>query len=97
MREMAGGWGYWINNSQFVTVYKAKLYCNPMYPNADGIHINCSSDVLVEGCIVHSGDDSIINKYADLYKAVLYGIIFKACIEKLLYDFLFVFIQVITQ
>lgn len=31
-----------------------------MYPNSDGIHINCSSDVLVEGCIVHSGDDSII-------------------------------------
>lgn len=60
MKEMAGGWGYWINNSQFVTVYKAKLYCNPMYPNADGIHINCSSDIIVEGCVVHSGDDSII-------------------------------------
>jgi len=43
-----------------VTVYKAKLYCNPMYPNADGIHINCSSDIIVEGCVVHSGDDSII-------------------------------------
>lgn len=60
MKEMAGGWGYWINNSQFVTVSKTKLMCNPKYPNADGIHINCSSDVLVEGCFVHSGDDSII-------------------------------------
>ena len=60
MKEMAGGWGYWVNNSQYVTFSRAKLYCNPLYPNADGIHINCSCDVLVEGCVVHSGDDSII-------------------------------------
>ena len=60
MKEMAGGWGYWVNNSQYVTFHKAKLYCNPLYPNADGIHINCSSDVLVDSCIIHSGDDSII-------------------------------------
>lgn len=60
MTEMAGGWGYWVNNSQYVTFKCAKLYCNPHYPNADGIHINCSSDVIVEGCIIHSGDDSII-------------------------------------
>lgn len=60
MTEMAGGWGYWVNNSQYITFHKAKLYCNPHYPNADGIHINCSSDVLVDGCVVHSGDDSII-------------------------------------
>ena len=25
MREMAGGWGYWVNNSQYVTFSKAKL------------------------------------------------------------------------
>ncbi|MBQ7293612.1 MAG: right-handed parallel beta-helix repeat-containing protein [Clostridia bacterium] len=60
MFEMAGGWGYWINNSQYVTVSKIKIYCNPHYPNADGVHINCSSDILVEGCVIHSGDDSII-------------------------------------
>lgn len=60
MFEMAGGWGYWVNNSQYVTFTKAKLYCNPLYPNADGIHINCSSDVTVDSCIIHSGDDSII-------------------------------------
>ncbi len=60
MTEMAGGWGYWVNDSSYVTFKCAKLYCNPHYPNADGIHINCSSDVLVDSCIVHSGDDSII-------------------------------------
>jgi len=60
MLEMAGGWGYWVNNSQYVTFSKVKLYCNPRYPNADGIHINCSSDVLVDSSVIHSGDDSII-------------------------------------
>lgn len=60
MLEMAGGWGYWVNNSEYVTVSRIKLYCNPHYPNADGIHINCSSDIIVDSCVVHSGDDSII-------------------------------------
>jgi polygalacturonase len=60
MREMAGGWGCWINNSQYVSADSVKVYCNPGYPNSDGIHINCSCDVTVSNCIIHSGDDSII-------------------------------------
>lgn len=83
MREMAGGWGYWVNNSQYVTFSKAKLYCNPLYPNADGIHINCSSDVTVDSCIVHSGDDSIIiraNTNTLHEKRVCERIIVKGCV-----------------
>lgn len=83
MCEMAGGWGYWVNNSQYVTFLKAKLYCNPMYPNADGIHINCSSDVLVDSCIVHSGDDSIIiraNTNTLHEKRICERIIVKGCV-----------------
>ena len=83
MVEMAGGWGYWINNSQYVTVTKAKLYCNPHYPNADGIHINCSSDVLVDSCVVHSGDDSIIiraNNNTLPEKRVCERIVVKGCV-----------------
>lgn len=83
MTEMAGGWGYWINNCQYITVSKAKLYCNPMYPNSDGIHINCSSDVLVEGCVIHSGDDSIIiraNTNTLSQKRPCERIIIKGCI-----------------
>ena len=83
MKEMAGGWGYWVNNSQYITFSKAKLYCNPMYPNADGIHINCSSDVLVDSCIVHSGDDSIIiraNTNTLHEKRICERIIVKGCV-----------------
>ncbi len=83
MLEMAGGWGYWVNNSQYVTFSKAKLYCNPLYPNADGIHINCSCDVLVESCVVHSGDDSIIiraNTNTLREKRVCERIIVKGCV-----------------
>jgi polygalacturonase len=60
MTEMAGGWGIWINASEFVNVRALKLYCCPNYPNSDGIHINCSRDVFVSDCAVHSGDDSLI-------------------------------------
>lgn len=83
MKEMAGGWGYWVNNSQYVTFSKAKLYCNPMYPNADGIHINCSSDVLVDSCVIHSGDDSIIiraNTNTLHEKRICERIIVKGCV-----------------
>lgn len=60
MREMAGGWGCWINNCQYVSADKVKMYCNPRYPNSDGIHVNCSVDVCISNCIIHSGDDCII-------------------------------------
>ncbi|QYY36886.1 glycosyl hydrolase family 28 protein [Ruficoccus sp. ZRK36] len=60
MKEMAGGWGCWINNCQYVSADSVKMYCNPQYPNADGIHINCSSDITLSNCVIHSGDDSII-------------------------------------
>lgn len=83
MLEMAGGWGYWVNNSQYVTFLKAKLYCNPLYPNADGIHINCCCDVLVDSCVIHSGDDSIIiraNTNTLKEKRVCERIIVKGCV-----------------
>lgn len=60
MKDMAGGWGVWINGCQYVNVHNAKLYCCPDYPNSDGVHINCSKDVFVTDCAIHTGDDSII-------------------------------------
>jgi polygalacturonase len=60
MTQMAGGWGCWINDSQYVTADKVKMDCNPEYPNSDGIHVNCSCDVIISNCVIHSGDDSII-------------------------------------
>lgn len=60
MREMAGGWGVWINDCSYVEVRGVKMRCNRNYPNADGIHVNCSSDVTISDCVLHTGDDSII-------------------------------------
>ena len=60
MKEMAGGWGIWINGSEYINVHNAKIYCCPDYPNSDGVHINCSKDVFVTDCAIHSGDDSIV-------------------------------------
>lgn len=60
MTEMAGGWGIWINGSEYVNIRDLKVYCCPDYPNSDGIHINCSRNVFVSDCAVHTGDDAII-------------------------------------
>ncbi len=60
MLEMAGGWGIWVNASEQVNIHNLKLRCCPHYPNSDGIHINCSKDVFVTDCSVHSGDDALI-------------------------------------
>lgn len=60
MTEMAGGWGIWVNGCEYINIRNLKLYCCPDYPNSDGIHINCSRDVFVTDCAVHSGDDALI-------------------------------------
>ena len=60
MTEMAGGWGIWVNGCEYVNIRDLKLYCCPDYPNSDGIHINCSRDVFITDCAVHSGDDALI-------------------------------------
>ncbi len=58
--EMAGGWAAWINNCDFVNCSALKIRCNQHYPNSDGIHINCSSDVTVSNCSIICGDDAVI-------------------------------------
>ena len=58
--EMAGGWAAWINNCDYVNCDNLKIRCNQKYPNSDGIHINCSSDVTVSNCSIICGDDALI-------------------------------------
>lgn len=60
LREMAGGWAYWINGCDFVTVDRINILCDPHYPNSDGVHINCCSDVTVSNSTINCGDDAII-------------------------------------
>ncbi len=58
--EMAGGWAMWLNACDRVSVSRLRIVCNPLYPNSDGIHINCSADVTVSDCVIHCGDDALI-------------------------------------
>ena len=60
MEEMAGGWAYWVNGCDEVTIRGLHILCDQHYPNSDGIHINCSADVTVSDCVIRCGDDSII-------------------------------------
>lgn len=60
MIEMAGGWGAWINGCENVNVHNVKMTCNPNYPNSDGVHVNCSKNVFITDCALHTGDDALI-------------------------------------
>ena len=55
----AGGWGYWVTDCDRVVFDRAKVLANPVIPNNDGFHINCSRDVTIANCRVVAGDDGI--------------------------------------
>lgn len=58
--EMAGGWAYWLNGCRFATIDGIRILCDPRYPNSDGVHINCSSDITLSNSVIHCGDDAVI-------------------------------------
>lgn len=58
--EMAGGWAFWINGCDQVRFSRLTVRCNPLYPNSDGVHINCSRDVFLSDSILDCGDDCVI-------------------------------------
>lgn len=58
--EPCSGWGYWICDCDRVTMRGLRIDSDLDYPNADGIHINCSRDVRVSDCSVRAGDDAIV-------------------------------------
>ena len=60
MQNQPAGWSYWIHDCDLVSFDRVKILANVLYPNNDGIHINCSRDVTVSNCIINCGDDSII-------------------------------------
>ena len=57
---LPSGWGYWINDCDFVHFARAKVMADVRFPNNDGIHINCCRDVTISDCFLETGDDSII-------------------------------------
>ena len=58
--EPCSGWGYWVCDCDRVTMQGLRVESNLNYPNADGIHVNCSRDVRISDCIIQAGDDAIV-------------------------------------
>ena len=58
--EPCSGWGYWICDCDRVTMRGLRIESDLNYPNADGIHVNCSRDVRISDCAIQAGDDAIV-------------------------------------
>lgn len=58
--EPCAGWGYWICDCDRVTMRGLRVESDLNYPNADGIHVNCSRDVRISDCSIQAGDDAIV-------------------------------------
>ena len=54
------GWSFWVHDCDDVVFDRVSILVDVDFPNADGIHINCSRDVRVSNCNIETGDDSII-------------------------------------
>lgn len=60
MTNQPAGWSYWVHDCDSVTFSGCRIIADVHYPNNDGIHVNCSRDVLIENCDIQTGDDAIV-------------------------------------
>lgn len=60
LRNQPAGWGYWVCGCNRVSFHRAQILSSVLYPNNDGIHINCSENVTVSDCTIICGDDGIV-------------------------------------
>ena len=60
LRDPPSGWSFWVNDCDRVRFRGVDVLTNMEYPNNDGIHVNCSRDVLISDCRIETGDDAII-------------------------------------
>ena len=60
LRNSPAGWGYWICGCDRVYFHRAQILASVLYPNNDGIHINCSQNVSVSDCTIVCGDDGVV-------------------------------------
>ena len=60
LRNNPAGWGYWVCGCDRVYFHRAQVLASVLYPNNDGIHINCSTNVTVSDCTIVCGDDGIV-------------------------------------
>ncbi len=54
------GWSFWVHDCDDVVFDRVSILVDVDFPNADGIHVNCSRDVRISNCDIETGDDSII-------------------------------------
>ena len=60
MRNQPAGWSYWVCGCRQVRFHRAVIDASVLYPNNDGIHINCCQDVAVSDCRIACGDDGVV-------------------------------------
>lgn len=57
---LPGGWAFWIHDCDDVLFDRVKITADVQCANNDGIHINCSRDVMIRNCDIRTGDDAVI-------------------------------------
>ena len=60
IRYPPAGWSFWVHDCDDVVFDRISIVVDVDFPNADGIHVNCSRDVRISNCDIETGDDSII-------------------------------------
>lgn len=60
MTNQPAGWSYWIHDCDYVNFTRVRIIAEVLYPNNDGIHINCSRNVTVSDSFITCGDDCIV-------------------------------------
>lgn len=60
MRNQPAGWSYWITDCCNVHFHRAQILASVEFPNNDGIHVNCSSNVTISDCNITCGDDALV-------------------------------------
>ena len=57
---LPGGWAVWLHDCDHAVFDGVKVDADVNCANNDGIHVNCSRDVLIRNCDITTGDDAIV-------------------------------------
>ena len=60
LENAPAGWSYWMCDCENVHFREARVLASVLFPNNDGIHINCCRNVTISDCNITCGDDGIV-------------------------------------